>query len=1271
MVAVAVSLLAPISLPAYWRYVIARFGWQIVAAILTAAVLLLASMLVTGRRRETGVMALGMLFSILMHMVVASLFGGYVLLEDMPMQGEMAEDLVAVSSAVPQWNESQLSEQVRSEFTAVNPSDTRELSVDRKETEEERAPDRSRVQARMEEVLTREPRQDRMQAVMASSGKARIEDELAGPSGVRADPVQAVDVRMAQAAVQEEARRASAAPRGLQDPDRRQAEAMPQDQRRPEASVAADVDRAPVRMEPQVDRAAPRVEREDEILAGGLQREDVDGLELRAAAMTAESTETPTETQRSMAAVKELEVAHQAAEIRDAAAPRRVAGELRSKPSVVSDMRLAEVAPGSEGRRVALDTTSAAKRDASGRAGEPAVMVDVSMQPVAGREGAPSRVSRKVSSASREVASARAGKGADLVAAPSGEVRAQVSLQGKAAGDRTLAGAAALSGASGATDAPGVEDRLMAAGRRADVGALAAVGRRAESAGRGAEQAEVRTGASPGRSSREVTMERTAAGGAEGLDVAADWSAGGPALEWASGKGTGGVAPGSDTTMGVASVQAVFAPAPEERRGTIRSAAGQGQADFVGFGSVASADAPVTGAQGATTATGRTARAGGWKDWHGADSKAGGIAMQSEGAVSFARQDVQDAFLGEASPRGSLAGGVGSETGSGFSGTRTAMGDDTPGSPASLATQERGGRVVLPAGAMRGVESSGSITREKGAAGVAAARGGAALKVEKAGAGLTQAVEGRGGGGLSGGRGSAGGMPVARAAEGRGVSLLSGEGMAVAHRGVSGGGTVADGSLDAAKADSRGHDVGTAFGVVRQEGGTGGGESVTVASAGGRASRAVGELRVEKAGGRMGGEASSRPDWLDVGSAGLSLSGGGTHGRLEGRAAEGAMSGSLALSGRGARGAVGARILITDELSSVPAKVVQKAIYTLRTPERRREIARELGGSDKTEQAVESALAWLALAQSEDGRWDVDGFRTLARCGGPGDRSDEDVALTGLCLLSYLGAGYTHVQGEHKETVRKALNWLIEGQKPDGDLQREGQMYGQAMATAALCESYSMTGDKRLLDPVEKAVGFIAKAQNPGAGWRYEPRKDSDTSVTGWQVLALKSAMIAGVRIQPEHFRWVEEWLDAVRRGREGGLYAYMPGQGATPTMTAEGWFCQLMMQEKTRMRGQGETIPYLMQHLPAWSSQENGVNLYFWYYSTLALYMSGAPEFTAWNKALVEALLEGQVQRGAAKGSWDPVCVLGARGGRIYMTATAALCLEVYYRYLPFYKQR
>ena len=354
-----------------------------------------------------------------------------------------------------------------------------------------------------------------------------------------------------------------------------------------------------------------------------------------------------------------------------------------------------------------------------------------------------------------------------------------------------------------------------------------------------------------------------------------------------------------------------------------------------------------------------------------------------------------------------------------------------------------------------------------------------------------------------------------------------------------------------------------------------------------------------------------------------------------------------------------------------PGQVPEKAIYKMRRPDKRRQFIGELGGTAETEEAVEHALNWLGKAQSADGRWDIDGFPGVQECGGPGDQVNDDVAVTGLSLLAYLGAGYTHLEGEHRETVRKGLDWLVSVQKEDGDLRGPGQMYSQAMGSAALCEAYSMTGDERLRVPAERAVKFIVNAQTPECGWRYDPRTDSDTSVTGWQILALKSAQIAGVTVPEQTFRWTGLWLDKVRSGADGGLYGYKPQHVVTPVMTAEGWFCQMFMGEQSRTRGQTESVRCVTQNPPVWDPAHRSVHMYYWYYATLSLYLSGAEEFRTWNAALMKALLDGRVKSGAAAGTWDPVCQLGPRGGRVYATAIGALCLEVYYRYLPFYKQK
>jgi hypothetical protein len=55
----------------------------------------------------------------------------------------------------------------------------------------------------------------------------------------------------------------------------------------------------------------------------------------------------------------------------------------------------------------------------------------------------------------------------------------------------------------------------------------------------------------------------------------------------------------------------------------------------------------------------------------------------------------------------------------------------------------------------------------------------------------------------------------------------------------------------------------------------------------------------------------------------------------------------------------------------------------------------------------------------------------------------------------------------------------------------------------------------------------------------------------------------------------------------------------------------------------------------------------------------------------LRKALVESQRIDGAEAGSWDTNTVWGGYGGRVYTTAMGALCLEVYYRFLPLYDPR
>lgn len=340
--------------------------------------------------------------------------------------------------------------------------------------------------------------------------------------------------------------------------------------------------------------------------------------------------------------------------------------------------------------------------------------------------------------------------------------------------------------------------------------------------------------------------------------------------------------------------------------------------------------------------------------------------------------------------------------------------------------------------------------------------------------------------------------------------------------------------------------------------------------------------------------------------------------------------------------------------------------FAQRAPETRRELVERLGGSKETEEAVARALVWLAAHQAEDGRWASEDFDdACGKCGGKAS-TNSDIATTGLALLCFMGADHSHVKdGPYREVVSKGLRWLLRMQSQTGDLRGDETMYSHGIAAIALAEAYGLTRDPALEQPVRAATRFIVEARNrTRGGWRYDPGQAGDTSVLGWQVMALASAKRAGIDVPQEAMEAAAEWLDKVSTGHPG-LYAYQPRQPPTPTMTAEGLFVQQLLG---RDRGEPEmraSVEMVMKNLPRWGRQST---TYYWYYATLAMFQHGGEEWTRWNAAVTRELLRHQRKDGSAAGSWDPIDQWARVGGRVYQTAVCTLSLEVYYRYLPMY---
>ncbi len=340
------------------------------------------------------------------------------------------------------------------------------------------------------------------------------------------------------------------------------------------------------------------------------------------------------------------------------------------------------------------------------------------------------------------------------------------------------------------------------------------------------------------------------------------------------------------------------------------------------------------------------------------------------------------------------------------------------------------------------------------------------------------------------------------------------------------------------------------------------------------------------------------------------------------------------------------------------------------------------GNTQGGDRAVVAALNWILRHQLPDGRWSLTNYGRCCRdatCTTPG-KTEADSAATALALLPFLAAGHTHqtlgaladgkeakkMGRSYQRAVNNGLYWLLRHQKPDGDLRAGSTMYAQGLATIALCEVYGMTQDPAVGEAAQRAIQFIERAQNPKTGgWRYEPGTvdPGDTSVVGWQVMALKSGQMARLQVDPLVLDRAKVFLRSVN---SGGTFSYTPGGASSPTITSVGLLCSQYLGMPRTDPAMTSGTQVLMQTLPGSSPK----NVYYVYYATQVMHNLPGPEWDIWNRKMRHDLVDTQTTEGCAAGSWNPQGdAWGPQGGRLMMTSLAALSLEVYYRFMPLYK--
>lgn len=314
--------------------------------------------------------------------------------------------------------------------------------------------------------------------------------------------------------------------------------------------------------------------------------------------------------------------------------------------------------------------------------------------------------------------------------------------------------------------------------------------------------------------------------------------------------------------------------------------------------------------------------------------------------------------------------------------------------------------------------------------------------------------------------------------------------------------------------------------------------------------------------------------------------------------------------------------------------------------------------TDAQQLAVERGLEWLAAHQSPDGAF-----------GGSAGAFSKHAGITALAGLAFMQAGNLPGRGKFGDNVRRCLDFILASSQESGMIasdQSHGPMYGHGFATLFLAEVYGMTGRDDVKEPLQRAIRLIQKTQNREGGWRYNPVPyDADISVTICQVMALRAARDAGIKVEKEVIDNAIKYVMACRNP-DGG-FSYMAGQGGSgngPSAFARSaaGVATLFYAGVSEGDAIDRGLRYLMDYTPGHSrlnAEAEGHYFYGHYYAVQATFLAGGEYWNRWYGAVRDELIAKQHRN---NGNWSD------QMGEDYATAMALIILQMPNRYLPVY---
>jgi len=310
----------------------------------------------------------------------------------------------------------------------------------------------------------------------------------------------------------------------------------------------------------------------------------------------------------------------------------------------------------------------------------------------------------------------------------------------------------------------------------------------------------------------------------------------------------------------------------------------------------------------------------------------------------------------------------------------------------------------------------------------------------------------------------------------------------------------------------------------------------------------------------------------------------------------------------------------------------------------------------RVEPAIDSALSYLQRQQNPDGSF-------------PHNYGDSTgiPALAGMAILS---RGHLPTEGPYADTLNRSIDFILANQKKDGLLVKghagSGPMYAHNIATLFLSECSGMVEpdrQQRISRALPEALGLILRAQavkkqeRHRGGWRYQPgSKDSDTSCSGWALMALRSSKLNGA---PVPAKAIEEAVGYLHRHQDrDGRFGYTGTNDHAISLTGMGLLCLELCGEHDTDRTR-RSADWLLRN---YRSLANGSHeAYGNYYTAQAMFQIGGRHW----REYADWMYENYLPKQSKDGSWQ-----SRAAGPVYGTAMMTLAFTVPWRQLPIYQR-